>query len=135
MPYRKLTALLLALVAVAGLAACGGGDETTTTGSGGSEASTAEGAGESAPTPPTIVVRNGEPVNGVETLEFSSGEQAEFKVSSNTATEVHVHGYDVEKEVPAGGTATFSFPAELEGIYDVELHPSEEQIAELRVNP
>jgi hypothetical protein len=133
MPYKRLVALLLALGVVAGLVACGGGGSDTTSAGGGSETSAAEGGGGSAP--PTIVVRNGEPVNGVETLEFSAGEQAEFRVSSNTATEVHVHGYDIEEEVPAGGTATFSFPAELEGIYDVELHPSEEQIAELRVNP
>lgn len=125
MPYKRLMALLLALGAVAGLAACGGGSDTT--GSSGSPAASGP--------PPTIVVRNEEPVNGVETLEYSAGEQVEFKVKSNTATEVHVHGYEIEKEVPAGGTVTVSFPAELEGIYDVEVHPAEEQIAELRVNP
>ena len=125
MPYKRLMALLLALGAVAGLAACGGGSDTT--GSSGSPAASGP--------PPTIVVRNEEPVNGVETLEYSAGEQVEFEVKSNTATEVHVHGYEIEKEVPAGGTVTVSFPAELEGIYDVEVHPAEEQIAELRVNP
>ena len=37
--------------------------------------------------------------------------------------------------MPAGKPVTVSFPAELEGIYDVEVHPAEEQVAELRVNP
>ena len=127
MPYKRLMALLLALVVVAGLTACGSSADSTTAG----ESGTSKAEGE----PPTIVVRNEEAVNGVETLEYSAGEQVEFKVKSNTATEVHVHGYEIEKEVPAGGTVTVSFPAELEGIYDVEVHPAEEQIAELRVNP
>jgi hypothetical protein len=129
MPYKRLIALLLALAAITGLVACGGGNDTTSTSGAGSATTTAEAE------PPTIVVRDEEPVNGVEKLEYSAGEQVEFKVKSNTASEVHVHGYEIEKEVPAGGTVTVSFPAELEGIYEVEVHPAEEQIAELRVNP
>jgi plastocyanin len=128
MAHKRICALLLALAAVVGLVACGGSSGSATT-AGESGSSKAEGE------LLTIVVRNEEPVNGVETLEYSAGEQVEFKVKSNTATEVHVHGYEVEKKVPAGGTVTVSFPAELEGIYDVEVHPAEEQIAELRVNP
>jgi len=129
MLYRRTSALLLALAVAIGLAACGGSSDSTTS-AGGSETSS-KGEGELQ----TIVVQNEEPVNGVETLEFSAGEQVEFKVESNTATEVHVHGYEIEKKVPAGKPVTVSFPAELEGIYDVEVHPAEEQVAELRVNP
>ena len=128
MNHKRTCALLLALAAAVGLVACGGSSGSSTT-SGGSGNPKAEGE------PVTIVVHNEEAVNGVETLEYSAGEQVGFKVKSNTATEVHVHGYEIEKEVPAGGTVTVSFPAELEGIYDVEVHPAEEQIAELRVNP
>lgn len=87
------------------------------------------------PATPTVVVRNGKPAGGVQDLTFNAGEQIRFTVRSDAAAEVHVHGYDVSKEVPAGGAATLSFPAEIEGLFEVELHPSEEQIAELRVNP
>ncbi len=128
MTYKRTCALLFALVAAVGLVACGGSSGGSTTAG---QSGSSKGKGE----PLTIVVRNEEPVDGVETLEYSAGEQVEFKVESNTATEVHVHGYEIEKEVPAGATVTVSFPAELEGIYDVEVHPAEEQIAELRVNP
>lgn len=84
---------------------------------------------------PTIEVRNGEPVGGVRTLEYSAGDEVRFRVSSDAAEEVHVHGYDIAKEVPAGGTIEFDFPADLEGIYEVELEGLGVQIAELRVNP
>jgi len=84
---------------------------------------------------PTIEVRNGEPVGGVQTLEFSAGEEIRFRVSSDEAEEIHVHGYDIAKDVPAGGTIEFDFPAELEGIYEAELEGLGVQIAELRINP
>jgi heme/copper-type cytochrome/quinol oxidase subunit 2 len=83
----------------------------------------------------TIVVRDGEPVGGVAELTYSAGEEVKFKVRSDVADEVHVHGYDLSKDVAAGGTVSFSFPAELEGIFEVELEERAEQIAELRVNP
>lgn len=84
---------------------------------------------------PTIVVRDGEPVGGVQTLEFDAGEEIRFRVSSDAAEEIHVHGYDIAKDVPAGGTIEFDFPAELEGIYEAELEELGVQIAELRINP
>lgn len=84
---------------------------------------------------PTIVIRNGEPVDGVAELEYDTGEQIRFEVSSDVADEVHVHGYDLMEELPAGGTVSFDFPAEIEGIFEVELEGRKLQIAELRVNP
>ena len=84
---------------------------------------------------PTITVRDGEPVGGIQTLEFSAGEEIRFRVSSDEAEEIHVHGYDISQDVPAGGVIEFDFPAELEGIYEAELEDLGVQIAELRINP
>jgi hypothetical protein len=83
----------------------------------------------------TVVVRNGEPVGGIQELEYSAGEEVRFQVESDVADEVHVHGYDLMEDVPAGGAVSFDFPAEIEGIFEVELEGRKEQIAELRVNP
>jgi plastocyanin len=142
---------LLALGAGVGLAACGSDSDTTaaTTTSGDERAATEEANGTASAEAAaegdamkhegegveTIVVRNGEPVGGVAELEYSAGEEVKFKVRSDVADEVHVHGYDISKDVEAGGTVSFSFPAELEGIFEVELEERAEQIAELRVNP
>ena len=122
--FKNLAVLLLALVALAGLAACGSGG-----GDSGKTVTDAQSAN------PTIVVKNGEPVGGVQELEYSAGDQIRFSVDSDVADEIHVHGYDLMKDVPAGGTVSFSFPAEIEGIFEVELEGRKEQIAELRVNP
>jgi hypothetical protein len=124
---RGMTLLLAAAVAT-GLVACGGSDGSST---GDSDHSITENRSVT----PTIVVKNGEPVGGVQELEYSAGDQIRFEVDSDVTDEIHVHGYDLMKDVPAGGSVTFSFPAEIEGIFEVELEDRKEQIAELRVNP
>ena len=128
---------VLALAAALALAACGDDDDSSAGGGYGGAQTQAN--TEKAPPPKpaieTIVVRDGAPVAGIAELEYDAGEEVRFRVRSNTADEIHVHGYDVTKEVPAGGTVTVSFPADLEGIYEAELHGSGEQIAEIRVNP
>lgn len=87
------------------------------------------------PRPRTIVVRGGKPAGGVERLEYEAGERVRFVVRSDVADEVHVHGYDITRDVTAGGSVRFGFPARLEGVFEVELEQRKEQIAELRVSP
>ena len=81
--------------------------------------------------------QNGEPVGGLGEIEVTSGERVRFRVSSGIDGEVHVHGYDFEKPVKAGGDVSFDFPADLEGGFEIELHHGggENEIAELKVQP
>ncbi|MDQ3677667.1 MAG: hypothetical protein M3401_12840 [Actinomycetota bacterium] len=88
-----------------------------------------------APTAKTISVRAGKPVGGVKRLSFEQGQTVRFVVESDVADEVHVHGYDLSKNVAAGGRAVLRFEAKLAGIYEIELEGRGQQIAELRVNP
>ena len=55
-----------------------------------------------------------------------------FTVTSDVADEIHVHGYDFHKDVPAGGSVTFTFPANIEGVFVIELEAKGEQIGQLR---
>lgn len=87
------------------------------------------------PAVPTIVVRHGKPVGGVAELTYNEGERVRFEVESDVSDEVHLHGYDLMKDVRAGGTVSFDFPATIEGIFEAELEGRAEQILELRVNP
>ena len=87
------------------------------------------------PEVPTIVVQGGEPVGGVKDLEFTAGDEIRFDVESDVAAEVHFHGYDVSEEVEAGGTASFDVPADIEGVFEVELEETAVPIAEVTVSP
>jgi hypothetical protein len=90
------------------------------------------------PEVPTITVEGGEPKGGVEKLSTESGGEVRFRVVSDTEGEVHVHGYELYKDVVPGKPAGISFPADIEGAFEVELHSHEAgefQIAELEVTP
>lgn len=88
-----------------------------------------------APTFETVRVVDGQPRGGVKTLKFTTGERVRIQVISDVADEVHVHGYDVSKDVRAGGRVRFSFPAKLEGRFEIELEHAGTPIAELEVSP
>ena len=84
---------------------------------------------------PTIVVRGGQPVGGVQELSFEQGERIRFTVQSDVADEVHLHGYDIGKNVDAGGDVEFDVPASIEGVFEVELEERVVPLAEVTVNP
>jgi hypothetical protein len=86
---------------------------------------------------PTIHLQGGQPVGGVQDLEVNGGERLRFRVTSDIEGEVHVHGYDYEKPIKAGGSVSFDFPAKLEGGFEIELHHGggEVTIADLKVEP
>jgi hypothetical protein len=83
------------------------------------------------PQPPLVVAGSGK----VTKLRFTQGDTVRFRVRSDVADHVHVHGYDLMKDVEPGKTITFSFPAEITGIFEIELEDRGEEIAQLRVDP
>ena len=101
--------------------------------SGGSDSSSTTDAGKV----PTIVVdKQGEPVGGIQELVYRKGDRIHFKVKVPFEEEIHLHGYDVMKEVPkGGGTVTYDLPAEIEGEFEAELEGHKEQIIDLKVEP
>jgi hypothetical protein len=101
--------------------------------SGGSDESSTTDAGKV----PTIVVdEEGHPVGGIQELVYRKGDRIHFKVEVPFEEEVHLHGYDVAKEVPkGGGTVTYDLPASIEGVFEAELEGHKEQIIELKVEP
>ncbi|HEX2391820.1 MAG TPA: hypothetical protein VHI77_02765 [Solirubrobacterales bacterium] len=119
-----IAGVALVAVAVVGLIvlSSGGSDE-----SGGTDAGKV----------PTIVVDSqGHPVGGIRELVYRKGDRIQFKVKVPFEEEVHLHGYDVMKEVPrGGGTVTYDLQAEIEGVFEAELEDRKEQIVELRVEP
>ena len=82
-----------------------------------------------------IVLRHAKPVGGVRTIQVSKGARVRLRVASDVADEIHVHGYNYKKEVPAGGSVGFDFRATIDGVFVIELERRGEQIASLRVQP
>jgi hypothetical protein len=85
--------------------------------------------------PVQIIVQNGKPVGGVKKIKVNKGDPVRFTVTSDVSDEVHVHGYDFHKDVGKGGSASFDFPAKIDGVFVIELESRSEQIASLEVEP
>lgn len=66
-------------------------------------------------------------------VEVPLGEQVVLRVTSDVVEEIHVHGYDLYVDIPAGGTGEVEFTADLPGAYEVELHEAGRPIFQLRV--
>jgi hypothetical protein len=89
-----------------------------------------------APATATLVVRGGKPVGGVKTITVKKDDRVRIVVRSpDTTAEVHLHGYDIKRNLEAGGSVLFSFTADAEGIFEMELEESATQIAKLEVQP
>ena len=113
-----------------------GDDSASETGSTSTATSTATSTSTpSVPAAQTVTVVNGQPQGGVKTITFKKGDQAVLKVNSDTADEIHVHGYDLKKDVEKGGSVTFTFKATIDGRFEVELENAGTQIANLEVTP
>lgn len=136
MSRKHLALLVVALVLLAGLSACGGSgssDEAVAPAPPSSEP-TATGPAASAQTLEVKVV-NGQPVGGTKTLEVKQGDNVMITVEVDAPQELHLHGYDIEKEAQPGTPTVFEFTANLEGIFDLESHLADAKLVKLVVNP
>ena len=130
-----------AVVAIVAVIVLSGGDDddssdnattaqTTTTPTGGTGTTETP-----KPEVPTISIKAGKPVGGVEEIELDKGDTLQFRVKSDEEHEIHLHGYDIEKEVAAGGQVGFKLAADIDGLFEAEIEDLKEPIAEIRVNP
>ena len=58
-----------------------------------------------------------------------------FRVRSPQDDHVHIHGYDIMKDVKANETTRIFFKADIDGIFEIEFEDAKTPIAELRVDP
>lgn len=131
-------AAVIAVVAVILLA--GGGDETDKASNPAPKATptataSADGAAEPTATPtpkpqPPLLLAGKE-----KALTFKQGETVRFRVRNDEAEEVHIHGYDIKKELEPGKTETVTFKATIPGIFEIELEGSGTLLAQLKVVP
>jgi pullulanase/glycogen debranching enzyme len=109
-------AVVVAVVAVIVIVASGGSNDD-------SSSSAASGK--------TVVLEPGK----VQKLKYTQGDQVRFQVRSPKADEVHVHGYNIERELKPNQPTTIAFKATINGIFDIEVHSTDTQIGQLTVEP
>ena len=150
----KRLALILSLLALAafGLVACGDDDdddaateattEETTTEETTTEETTTEApppprppSAESIPATIRIMVSGGVPVGGVVRETVRQGRRERIVVRSDVPDHVHVHGYDIMRDVAPGRPTQIVFRATIPGQFEVELEDRGLQIADLEVRP
>jgi plastocyanin len=73
-----------------------------------------------------IQIRGGEVVGAPAEIRAKKGDTVVIVVSADAPDEIHLHGYDIEKEVGPGKPARFRFKAKLEGEFEVESHKAED---------
>ena len=110
---------------------------TTTTGTT-TSSSTTTSTTPPAPPPPTnvrIVVRGGEPVGGIRNVTVSKGRQVVLIVNSDVADEVHLHGYNLKRDVTPGAPARLPFRATINGTVEVEREQRGVPLARITTQP
>lgn len=125
------------------LASCGGDDgesaatttETTTT----SETTTTTTETTRPPPPgPTeirIVVVDGAPKGGIVREKVEKNDRVVLIVRSDVPDHVHLHGYDIMRDVAPGKPARLPFKATIPGRFEVELEDRGVQIADITITP
>lgn len=85
---------------------------------------------------------HGQAVGGSQDISATQGDHLTVTLHSDVPAELHVHGYELEKDIDAGGTGSISFTADATGEFEVEahhlVHGEEEtgvELANLQVNP
>jgi heme/copper-type cytochrome/quinol oxidase subunit 2 len=90
------------------------------------------------PPPPAqvrIVVRDGQPVGGVRRVTVGKGRRVVLMVTSDVADHVHLHGYNVMRDVAPGMPARLAFRATIVGTVEVELEDRGLRLATITTQP
>jgi hypothetical protein len=87
------------------------------------------------PTQIRIVVRGGRVIGGLRRARLELGERAVLIVRADVSDHVHLHGYDIMRDVSPGRPARLRFRATIPGRFEVELEDRRLQIAQLEVRP
>ncbi|HZF57523.1 MAG TPA: cupredoxin domain-containing protein [Rubrobacter sp.] len=70
-----------------------------------------------------------------EGISAREGDRVTISIESGEPIELHLHGYDVEREVGPGEPGRLSFEADLTGRFEFENDETEEELGELQVRP
>jgi hypothetical protein len=142
-----LAAAVVVAVAAFVIAQSGGDDDSdkasTPAASGSGAGGTTQTTGSSEPAQPQafrINVRGGVVDGDTQTFTVKKNDTVRIVVTSDAPDQIHLHGYDIEKEAAPGKPARFKFTANVEGAFIIESHAAEDAgkeplLARLHVEP
>lgn len=85
---------------------------------------------------PQIEIQGGEPVGGVKEIEVTEGSELRVEITTDTADELHFHGFDVYLDIEPGKTNELVVEnADIGGIHELESHTTGALLAEVSVVP
>ena len=125
--------LMLAAVAAGAIALAGcGGDSTN-------DAATTTETTATTPASEAKVLRvnvvKGVPEGGIQRPTVDKGDKVVLVVRTDSGEAVHLHGYNIEKDVLPGKAVRMPFTANIAGRFEVELHPTDSLLAVIEVQP
>lgn len=69
------------------------------------------------------------------TVEVTQGQRVSLRVEADVADEVHVHVYDLLRDLTPGQRVTIDFRADIPGVIEIELEDAGQLLAQLEVAP
>lgn len=91
-----------------------------------------------AATTPTVVsisVVDGRPVGGIRRTTVKQGTVVRYIIRTARGTDVHLHGYNLERVIRKGRPTVLQLTAKLAGRFELELHHPDAVLAQLTVRP
>lgn len=92
-------------------------------------------APDTAPTGRSMDLKIGEDGMRPEGVSVREGGRVTMSIRSDSEIELHIHGFDLEREVEPGETTDLSFEADLTGRFPMEDHETERELGVLVVEP
>lgn len=137
-PTRSLltAALLVALSGCAGTAPYEESGSPASPADGAPSSPTTSSSGTSSPAAGQrieVEVAGGQVTGDTGRIAVPVGQPVTLSVTSDTADEIHVHGYDLAAPVTAGSPAELTIDATVPGVFEVELHDAGTVLLTLQV--
>ena len=72
--------------------------------------------------PQKFVVKGAQVEGGERDVTVNKGDKVTLEATANFDFALHLHGYELEKEGRPGQTVRISFPANIDGEFEIEVH-------------
>jgi len=82
-----------------------------------------------------LAIANGKLVSGPTVIQVKQKDRVIFHVKSDSADEIHLHGYNLHLLLRPGESATLDFIADKTGRFTYELHHADVELGALEIYP